>query len=74
MKTHIPVPGQPTVMFGVQIIQDDLYLATGMIGDDAVHEVGKLDTAAAPVMAGPDQAGVRFERGEQRGGGACADG
>ncbi len=53
MKVHVLVAGQPSVAFGlmgVEIVHDDMNLAAGVLGDDAVHEVEELGAAAALVM------------------------
>ena len=49
----------------VQIVQDDMDLAARMFGYDAVDEVQELDTPAALVMAGFDQAGGDVQRRKQ---------
>jgi hypothetical protein len=40
--------------------------AVRVIGDEAVHEVEKLDAAATRVVRRPDLAGGDVERGKQR--------
>jgi len=62
------VPSQPAVVFGlvgIEIVQNHMDLATGMVGHQAVHEIQELDAPAALVMAGLDQASGNIERGEQ---------
>ena len=52
----------------VEIVEDDVKLATREGGDDAAHEAEELDTAAALGMRCDDPAGGDFERCEQGGG------
>ena len=49
----------------VEIVEDDVKLATREGGDDAVHEAEELDTAAALGMRCDDPTGGDFERCEQ---------
>jgi hypothetical protein len=70
-KWTVLVPDQPAVIFGlvsIEIVQDHMDLAASMIGNQAVHEIEELDTPAALIMAGLDQASGNIERGEQGGG------
>ena len=56
---------QPAVVLGlvgVEIVENDMDLPTGVLGDDAVHEVEKLDPAAALVLAPADLASGHVER------------
>jgi hypothetical protein len=71
MEMDVLVPRQPAVIFGlvsIEIVQDHMDLAASMIGNQAVHEIEELDTPAALIMAGLDQAAGNIERGEQGGG------
>src|SRR6201993_775791 len=64
VKMDVLVACQPAIVFGlmgVQIVENDMNLAVGIGGDDAVHEIQELDAATAPVMAGFDQTGGHFE-------------
>jgi hypothetical protein len=61
VEVDILVPGQPPFAFGlmgVEIVQDDMNLATGVLGHDAVHKVEKLHAAPAPVMIAFHQSGA----------------
>jgi hypothetical protein len=61
------VPRQPAVIFGlvgIEIVQNHMDLAAGMFGRQAVHEIEELDTPAALIMAGLDQASGNVEGGE----------
>ena len=74
VKMDILVARQPAIVFGlmgVQVVQDDVHFPAGMLGDDAVHEVQKLDPPAAPVMSGFDQTGGDLQ-GREQGGRAMA--
>ena len=74
VKMDILVARQPAIVFGlmgVQVVQDDMHFPAGMLGDDAVHEVQKLDPPAAPVMSGFDQTGGDLQ-GREQGGRAMA--
>ena len=69
VKMDVLVARPPAIVFrlmGVQIVQDDVQLAAGMRGDEAVHEVEELDPAATPVVAGLDQTGGDIQRRKQR--------
>src|SRR5215472_5795396 len=69
MKAHVLVPRQPTVVLGfvrVQIVEDDMDVAVGVVGDNAVHEVKKFDAPTTAVVARPDHPGGGIESGKQR--------
>ena len=69
VKLDVLVARQPAIvlgLMGVQVVQDDVNFSAGMFGDDAVHEVQKLDSPTAPVMAGSDLAGGHRQGREQR--------
>jgi hypothetical protein len=71
MEMDLLVPRQPAVILGlvsIEIVQDHMDLAASMIGNQAVHQIEELDTPAALIMAGLDQASGNIERGEQGGG------
>src|SRR5580704_3446626 len=68
MEMDVLVPRQPAVVFGlvgIEIVQNHMDLAAGMFGNQAVHEIEELDTPAALIMAGLDQASGNVEGGEQ---------
>ena len=68
MKMDVLVPPQPAVVFGlvgIEIVQNHMDLAAGMLGNQAVHEIHELDAPAALIMAGLDQARGNIEGGEQ---------
>ena len=68
MEMDVLVPRQPAVIFGlvgIEIVQNHMDLAPGMFGNQAVHEIEELDTPAALIMAGLDQASGNAEGGEQ---------
>ena len=63
--------GQPSIPFGLvgaEIVEDDVDLAIGVIGDHVVHEVEELDAPPALGVLGLDLAGGDVEGGEERGG------
>ena len=67
-ETHVLVPRQPTVVLGfvrVQIVEDDMDVAVGVVGDNAVHEVKKFDAPTAAVVARPDHPGGDVKSGKQ---------
>ena len=46
MKMDVLVAGQPAIVFGlvgIQVVEDDMNFAVGMVSDDAVHEVQEFD-------------------------------
>ena len=68
MEMYILVPRPPAIVFrlmGIEIVQNHMDLAAGMIGNHAVHEIQELDAPAALIMAGRDQASGNVEGGEQ---------
>lgn len=68
VEMDVRVALQPAVVPGfvsVEIVENDVDLATGMFGDDAVHEVEKFDPAAALVLAPADLACRHVESREQ---------
>ena len=72
MEMDVFVPGQPTVAFGlvgVEVVEDHVDFAVGMLGYDAVHEVEKLHTAATFVMIALHQPGGHLQSRKQ---GGCA--
>ncbi len=53
MEMDVRMTLQPTVILGlvcVEIVEDDMEFAAGVLGDDAVHEIEKFDAAAALVL------------------------
>ena len=59
VEVHVGVPCQPQValgLVGVEVVQHDVDLPVGVIGDDAVQEVQELEPAAALVVPGLDLA------------------
>jgi hypothetical protein len=50
-------------LLGIQVVEDDMNFAVGMVSDDAVHEV--QDPPTALVMAGFDQTGGHLQRRKQ---------
>ena len=68
MELHVGVLLEPVLVLlvGVEVVQDDVKLAVGKGGDDAVHEAQKLDAAPAFGMSRDDLSGGDFERGKQR--------
>ena len=52
---------------GVEIVQDDMNLAAGVLGYDAVHEVKELGAAAALVMITLHQPRGHLQSRKQRG-------
>ena len=64
MEMDVLVPRQPAVVFGlvgIEIVQNHMDLAAGMFGHQAVHEIQELDTPAALIMTGLDQARGNIE-------------
>src|ERR1700730_11913253 len=60
MEMDVLVARQPAVVFGlmgIKIVQNHMDLGAGMFANQAVHEIQELDTPAALIMAGLDQAG-----------------
>src|SRR5450631_3545786 len=52
---HVGMTLKPAIAFRlvrVEIVEDDVNLAAGMVADDLIHEVEKLSPAAALVMTG----------------------
>ena len=69
MKMDVLVAREPAIRFGlvgVQIVQDDVQLAIGIVGDEAVHKMQKFDPPAAAVVTALDQSGGDLKGGEQR--------
>ena len=57
VEVNVLVPDKPPVALwfvGFEIVEDDMDLASGMRGDDAVHEIEEFDATSALVMAGGD--------------------
>ena len=55
MKMHVRMTLKPAIAFRlvrVEIAQDEVNLAAGMVGDDLIHEVEKLSPAAALIVTG----------------------
>src|ERR1019366_6964867 len=67
MKFHIRVGLEPVLvlLMGVEIVEDDVKLSARKGRGDAVHEVEKLDAAAAFRMRRDDLSGGDFERRKQ---------
>src|SRR5262249_34173846 len=68
MEMDVLVPRQPAVVFGlvgIEIVQNHMDLAAGMIGNHAVHEIQELDPAAALIMTSLDQASGNLKCGQQ---------
>ena len=68
MEMDVLVPRQPAVVFrlvGIEIVQNHMDLTPALFGHQTVHEIQELDTPAALIMAGLDQASGDIERGEQ---------
>ena len=64
LEMDVLVPRQPAVVFGlvgIEIVQNHMDLAAGMFGHQAVHEIQELDTPAALIMTGLDQARGNIE-------------
>jgi len=68
MELHFGMLLEPVVVLlvGIEIIQDDMKLAAGKSGNDAVHEAKELDAAAAFRVRRDDFSGGDFDRGKQR--------
>ena len=69
MEVHILVALEPAIVFGlvgIEVIQNDMDLPTGVFADDLVHEIQKLTPSPPWIVPGLDQAGSDFERREQR--------
>src|SRR5271157_592516 len=69
VEADVLVPFAPAVVFGfvgVEIVEDDRNVSLRVGGHDAVHEVQKLDPAAAPVMARLEQSGGHFQSRKPR--------
>ena len=50
VEMDVPVPSEPAIMFGfmgVEVVENDMKLAVRKSPGDAVHEIEKLDAAAA---------------------------
>lgn len=58
-------PAIPLWLVGGEIVEDDMDLAVGMTGRDAVHEVEELATALMLEVGRLDLAGGDVQRGEQ---------
>ena len=70
MKLNVWVARPPVIVFGlvgVEVVQDYVQFAVGILSDEAVHKVQKFDPPPAPIVTGFDQPGGDFEGGEQRG-------
>jgi len=68
MKLHIGMGLEPVLVLlvGAEVIEDDVELTVWKSRSDAVHEVEKLDAAAAFRMRCDDLPGGDFERRKQR--------
>src|SRR5215475_8583863 len=71
MKVHVRVPSQPTILLRlvrVEVVQNDVQLTPAVLGDNIVHEIEKLPSPTARIMAYLDLAGGDFQGGKQRAG------
>ena len=68
VETDVFMVRQPAIIFGfvsIEIVQNDVNVASRVVGDDAVHEVQELDPPTALVMAGLDQPVGHLQRRKQ---------
>ena len=68
---HVRMTLKPAIAFRlvrVEIVENDVNLAAGMVGDDLIHEVEKLSPAAAVIVTGLHGAAEHIKsRKERRG-------
>ena len=68
VELHVGMTLEPAVIFGlmgIEVIEDDVDGSVRVSGDDAVHEVEKLDAPPAIFVSSCHFAGCHFESGKQ---------